>query len=62
MHPESSIVEAQTRTDKTPKAKGRKPVATNRFAERLLKTLQKGHSVDTCLHRLRTEGWTRHPS
>ncbi len=62
IYPEYSARLAQQRTEQANAAKGRRPVVTNRFAERLVDFLAQGLSVTTCLRALRLEGWARLPS
>ena len=54
-------MQAQRAANLSQANKGRRSVVTNKFADELVKDLERGSSVASCLHRLENEGWTNLP-
>ena len=57
IYPEYSALLGQSEASKRQANKGPRSVVTNKFAEELVKDLEKGHAVATSLLRLKKEGW-----
>ena len=57
IYPEYSALLGQSEASKRQANKGPRSVVTNKFAEELIKDLEKGHAVATSLLRLKKEGW-----